>query len=119
MSTAVDQVLDVLRSRRFCHTNENELQEGIFAAFQAAGLNAWREVQLSGRDRIDFLVDRIGIEVKVAGSASKALRQLERYALSDQIDELVLVTDRIQAGAQPATINGKPLRVLHLLGGLS
>lgn len=119
MSDALDQVVAAVRARRFRHVHEDELQLGIAEVLAAAGLEAEREVRLSPRDRIDFLVGTVGVEVKVAGTAAAAKRQLERYAESDRVEELVLVTDRVQAGAQPATINGKPLRVVALLGGLA
>lgn len=119
MSTSNAQVIEALRTSRFTHSNEEELQRGIEQAFASAGIEAQREVRLSGRDRIDFLVGGIGVEVKVAGSAASAFRQLERYAESDLVEELVLVTDRAQVGAQPATVGGKPLTVVALLGGLS
>lgn len=113
------EVVAAIQSRRFVHVHEDELQEGLAEAFADAGLDASREVRLSSRDRIDFLIGAVGIEVKVAGSAPRVLRQLERYAESDRVEELVLVTDRVQAGVQPETVGGKPLRVVQLLGGLS
>lgn len=117
-SEALERVVAAIRSRRFVHVHEDELQEGLAAAFADEGLVADREVRLSSQDRIDFLIGTVGVEVKVAGSASRAQAQLERYAASDRVGQLVLVTDRAQAGVQPEVVNGKPLRVVSLLGGL-
>lgn len=112
-------VVGSIHSRQFTHADESELQRGLAQAFAEDGLDAQREVRLSQRDRIDFLVGAVGIEVKVKGSAAKVLAQLERYAESDLIDELVLVTSRIQAAALSGEVGGKPLRVVPILGGLA
>lgn len=105
---------------KFRFVDEEELQRGI-----AAELTYWktpfhREVRLSPRDRIDFLCAAgVGIEVKVQGTAAKARAQLERYAKHDQIRGLILVTNRCQVAAGlPTELNGKPLRVVQLLGGI-
>ena len=60
----------------------------------------------------------LGIEVKVAGSLSSVTRQLFRYAESDLIGSLLLITNRIALHSRlPAEMNHKPLRVLQLLSG--
>jgi hypothetical protein len=115
--TDVDEVLGALRRCRFLHATELDLQEGIAGALTAGGLGVRREVPLSARDRIDLLVDRVGIEVKIAGSWRDVQRQLERYAESDQIDELVLVTTKPLHNRVAAVMNGKPVRV-HRAGSV-
>lgn len=111
---ALDQVLAVLRGHRFRYTNEDELQEGIAAALAHNGLKPLREVRLSDRDRIDVLVDPVGIEVKVAGSQSHPWDQLKRYAEHEAIEALVLVTNRPYT--LPPEVGGKPLHVVSLAG---
>lgn len=113
MST-LDQVLAVIRGHRFLYTNEDELQEGIATALERAGLDARREVRLGDRDRIDLLVEDVGIEVKVRGSASAAYAQLQRYAAHDDVAHLVLVTTLWQRLPQDA--GGKPLTTISLAG---
>lgn len=115
LKTAVlDEVLAALRGHRFLYTSESELQEGIHHLLEQGGLNAVREVRLSDRDRIDLLVDRIGIEVKVAGSQTHPWDQLKRYAGHDQIEVLILVTNRVYR--LPDEVGGKPLYVVSLAG---
>jgi hypothetical protein len=92
--TTVDEVLDVLRRCEFHYASEYDLQAGIAAALEGEGLNVHREVRLGASDRIDVLVDRVGIEVKVAGSTEAAVRQCTRYLQSDQLDDVILVTSR-------------------------
>ena len=57
-------------------------------------LTGYREVRLSGADRIDFLVGHIGIECKVSGNNRSVAEQLMRYSESDRIHTLMLVTSR-------------------------
>jgi hypothetical protein len=109
----------IITSFRYSFTNEIELQDGVATALFEAGIIHEREVKLSSRDRIDFLIPPgIGIEVKeIAQSPSKVLRQLHRYAESDRIVALALVTARSQHIVLPSEIGGKPLVVVNLSGG--
>lgn len=101
--TAADRIVATLRSARFVHVDEDELQRGIAEVLSRAEIAFEREVRLSDRDRIDFLVGGLGIEVKLAGSARSVRRQLERYAASSRVEALLLVTDRLQAAEQRRT----------------
>jgi hypothetical protein len=98
------------RYRIVCNA-EAELQAAIADAMRAAGLPCEREVPLTPRDRIDLLVDRVGIEVKVAGSLHVVARQLQRYAASDRVDELVLVTTKGAHARMVDELGGKPVSV--------
>ena len=88
--------------------NEYQLHEHIAAALSDGGFVIQHEAVLGPRCRIDFLVDRIGVEVK-RGKPQKAalLRQCSRYLASDQIDALILVLDT--SVSLPREMNGKPL----------
>lgn len=115
--TDPNPLVDAIRRRRFRYVDEDELQRGLAAALEADGFEIEREVILSPRDRIDILAGRVGIEVKVAGQAASVVRQLERYAESDRVDELVLVTSRVRHLAVPSEIGGKPVSVVAIAGG--
>lgn len=110
-----------IQSHRYRYDHERELHEALARCLTDAGHTVAREVRLSERDRIDFLVnERIGIEVKVQGGPSSVLGQLGRYARHETIAGLLLVSDRMQLGRIAATaINGKPFRAVLLLGGLA
>jgi hypothetical protein len=96
---------------------EAELQEGLAEVLTRAGYRVEREARLSARDRIDLLVDRVGIEVKVGGPAGSVVRQLERYADSEDLDALVLASSRRHHLAMPGVLNGKPVVVVSLVAG--
>lgn len=119
MSESTDQtIVRTLSACRFRFTSEAELQNGIGRALTDARLLFAREVTLSEGDRIDFLVGRCGVEVKILGSAAEILRQLHRYAQSERVDSLVLVTSLMRHRTMPAEMNAKPVTVLHLLGSV-
>lgn len=106
-------VLRALRRYRYTYADETALQAGLAEALSLESLNAEREVRLSPRDRIDLLVGRVGIEVKVAGTVDGVLRQLNRYAGSDRVGALVLVTTRATHLGMPMYVGGKSLDVVY------
>ena len=99
--TVLAHVLEVLGRHRFAQSTERELQDGVAAVLEANGLPVELEVRLDARNRIDVLVGRVGIEIKIAGTTDDVLRQLYRYAGSDRIDAIVLVTSRVRHVAIP------------------
>lgn len=109
----LDEIVDVLHGSRFNYADEEQLQAGLTAALEASGHQVDREVRLDGHSRIDLLVGRVGVEVKVAGKPDAVERQLERYAHSPLIDAIVLVTTRVRH-RPPGQINGKPIVVVSL-----
>lgn len=77
------------------------------------------EKHLDRFSRIDFYIPRVkvGVEVKVKGSAGDVSRQLARYADSPEIDHLVFVTGRVHLAAMfdgVAQINNKPFTVISV-----
>lgn len=90
-----DQITAAISRHSFQYRDEEQLHDGVEVVLAAAGLNATREHPL-GTGRIDFLVDRVGIELKVDGTASSVERQLKRYAATGLVDVLVLVTTRVR-----------------------
>lgn len=110
---------DALRRYAFTFASEAELQASISAALSAEGIPFEREVILSPGDRIDFLLSGgVGLEIKAAGAISLVASQLIRYAASDRVSALILVTTRQVHRCLPPTLHDKPLQVLVLHGGL-
>lgn len=118
MPTA-NSIVYTLRRSAFRFSNETELQEGIAIALGRAGIQHRREVVLTKRDRIDFLVDDIGIEVKVDGSITLLTRQLYRYAKLPEVSSLVVVVTRMRLANLPPEINGKPVFVVRVIPAFS
>lgn len=115
-----DEIADViLDARPFTYTTEASLQRELAAALSEAGYDVAAEVTLSdGASRIDFLVDGVGIEVKIQGGWVDVARQLVRYGHCDEIRALMLVTTRAaHTKVLRADTAGVPLRVVSLLGG--
>ncbi len=112
------RIAERLTSYRFMFTNEVELQDGIAQVLDDADIVFQREVRLSSGDRIDFLLESgVGIEVKeIAGAVVPVLRQLQRYAASDRVSSLILVTARHCHAQLPPDVGGKPLAVVCLSG---
>jgi hypothetical protein len=106
---------------RFRYNNEKELQAGVFQALTALDVPFVPEYSLNPQDRVDFFIpaDGVGLEIKTndsrGGSGLSAVtRQLWRYAKSDEIKALVLVTTRSKHRDLPTEILGKPLLVVYL-----
>lgn len=106
----------VLARCAFRFSDEKDLQAGIAEAFTSQSIPFEREVRLDVGDIVDFMVGTTAVEVKIKGSLASVTRQLHRYAQHDRVKELVLVTSLLRLGNQPDTMNGKPLRVLPIMG---
>lgn len=116
--TQIDHLVRILRAARMPWFPELALQDGIAATLTEHAVAFDREVRIARGDVIDFIVDeRVGLEVKVDGSTSSVTRQLHRYAQSDRVSELLLVTTRSRHRDMPAGFAGKPIVVLHLIAG--
>lgn len=101
-----------LSQYKFCVTDEKTLQGEISQVLANLGIPHKREVRLSNRDIIDFMIEGMGIEIKIKGTANDIYRQCQRYCEHSKVQQLLLVTNR--AMGFPSKINGKPCYVLHL-----
>jgi hypothetical protein len=111
-------VAEVIGRHSYRYAREADLQQGIADALTAAGLPARREVRLSPHDVIDLMSGHVGVEVKLSGRLPEVAGQLGRYAAHPDVAELVLVTTRAPHRAAPPDLDGTPLRVVWLSGGL-
>lgn len=114
MSSAV-AICEHLQAGRFDLSTEAACQADIegWLTVRLAGEPVEREVRLSHRDRPDFMVAGVAIEVKMNGAAPAAIiRQLLRYAEHDAVKAIVLATNR--AVVLPPSLNGKPVFSISL-----
>ena len=108
------EILAVLSAHRFNHVTEDDLQRGIAQILGKLDLDFTREVHLSPKDRIDFMVGEIGIEVKDDGSLTALTRQIHRYLQFDSVESLLVVTTRSQHLRIPSQLSGKEVRVYYV-----
>lgn len=126
---------ELLHSYRFNFTNEEELQRAVQAVLTEEGVSFVREYEITyaatparqqeadgavleksrpaGKDRIDFLVGDIGLEIKIGFSYAEVVRQLHRYAAAPEIACLMLLTSRLQH-TMPKEISGKTLCTVNI-----
>lgn len=106
-------VASVLATGRYRLGHEALTQLDIADRFDVAKIPYWREWSLSPADRVDFLVDKhIAVEVKLKAPKRRIYRQIERYAVHDCVDSIILVT--LTPLGMPPTIHGKPVFVVQL-----
>ena len=108
------RVADALASVRMpAQPAEYDIHAAVAGALDGSGLGYTHEYKLGPRNRIDFLVGRVGIEVKKGRPATSDLtRQLRRYLAADALDGLIVVTQRVTA--VPGEICGKPVMLVSL-----
>jgi hypothetical protein len=111
-----DRLIRLISSARVDLSTEAAAQNGLTRLFEAEGLPYEAEVRLSAADRIDFLIGRIGVEVKIGHPRRSILRQLERYAGSDRVDALLLVSSA-PFPSSGFDLNGKPVHIVSLSTG--
>lgn len=92
---------------------EYDLHRLVMDALDASGIPWEHEVKLGPRCRIDLMCGSVGIEIK-RGQPDKARirQQLARYAACEQVEALILVTERTVP--VPHALCGKPVRVICL-----
>lgn len=105
----------LLEEHRFDLSSERTVQDGVELLLRDEGLRYQREVTLAPGDVIDFMVSRLGVEVKLRCGLSEVTRQLHRYAQSAKVRQLLLVTVSLQLARVPRELNGKPVFVASLL----
>lgn len=116
----IEAVIGSLRGRDYERiARESDLQIQVERRLRLANLEFRSQVQLdasSDRDRVDVLCGSVAIELKTSGVVSTVLAQLERYAQSDLVTELLLVTTRAAHLKLRGLclLHGKPLYVVHV-----
>ncbi len=111
--TVPEYIAKLLLGYKFNFADEKQLQQGIAEVFDLEAIAFEREVTIATGDTIDFLIGNIGLEVKIGFGFSSVIRQLHRYAASDRVQELILVTTKV-THVMPPDLNGKPLHTINL-----
>jgi hypothetical protein len=114
--TTAQLLKTLLRDAEWPHSaSECEHQEYLDGWLTEHGIGHEREVVLGEHDRIDFLAGDVGIELKVSSGSSAIVRQLQRYAQSSLVSELLLLSlRRSPLTLLPQKLSGKPVVGLHI-----
>lgn len=114
---SAEQLAVLLSGYRYRGACEDDYQQSVARVLEQEGVEHRREVRLSARDRIDFMVGALGVEVKMQGSTTRLLRQLGRYAEHEDVEELLLVatSTRLVRGI-PERIHGVSVSAMVLRG---
>lgn len=91
---------------------ERAVQDLVEKALTAAGIEFERECRLSGRDRVDFKIGSVAIELKKGAAGLTELRQITRYLEHPEVTGCVLVALRCRD--IPPSILGKPIACVEL-----
>lgn len=115
LAAELEQLKRMIDGWKIPFGTELAMQDTLQRILKSANIKYHREFVFGPRDRIDFLVGRIGIECKVAGSTGAVMRQLLRYAERPEIGALILVTSRHTHRFSQTEIGGKPFKVIRII----
>jgi len=108
----LNEITRLLSSSRFSLESEKQTQAEIEKMLNAQGISNHREFALSKGSIIDFLIDGVGIEVKLKASPKAIFQQLLRYCQFEEVKAIILITNKIIK--LPPTMNKKPTHVINL-----
>jgi len=112
---AMNELVAILRSYSFRCVNEAELQGAVKTVLSTAKIAYEREVSLSPRERVDFLIaGGIALELKVRTNGKALMEQAARYAASERVNSILIASTDHRGLSLPSTINGKVTRCLLL-----
>lgn len=95
LESCVSAVIGAMGTRRFTYSCEKDFQVDISRRLDAHEIPHRREVRLSPKDIIDFIITTpsgdLGLEAKIAGGAAAHTRQLQRYAATGRFAGIALI----------------------------
>ena len=109
-----DKVLEALRAMRPPFAlYETDIHRMVGECLLGCGFTCQHEARIAKGCRIDYLVGSVGVEIKKGKPKPATLvAQLQRYAQSEQIESLIVVS--WQSVRLPGCIGGKPVYPLSL-----
>jgi predicted N-acetyltransferase YhbS len=114
----LEHLCRVFSAYRYNFQDETSLQEGMALALTRHGIAFEREVRLDAKNRPDFMLGPVAVEVKIKGSFAEFMRQAQRYLALEQISALIVVGTPKWLPAVPATLEGKPVYTVRLTSSL-
>lgn len=117
-SPDLSHICKVFSAYRYNFQDEISLQDGMAIALERSEIAFEREVRLDARNRPDFMIGSVAVEVKIKGTFAEFLRQANRYLALEQISALIVVGTPKWMPAVPVTLLGKPIYTVRLLSSL-
>lgn len=111
------KLANVLGNYLYRYGSEVKLHEALANVLEQAGFSFTREHALDTKNRADFWLDGIVIEVKVDGSLAAALRQCDRYISLPQVKGVLLASTQRWADTplvKRPEWGGKPFMIVRL-----
>lgn len=108
----INTIAKLLQGKRLSLQIEKKTQTEIEQILMDASVMYNREFALSKGSIIDFLIEGIGIEVKLKASSKAIFQQLLRYSQFEEIKGIILVTNKFIK--LPPSMNKKPTHVINL-----
>jgi hypothetical protein len=102
---------------RITPENEKEMGDAVERLLTRAGIHFGRECRLSGgKDRLDFAILGVAVELKMKGGLADLLRQIDRYLAHPDVRAVVVVSTLRRLSALPQMLRGKPIRCVYVGG---
>jgi hypothetical protein len=117
----INDVVRLVTGHKFKYSDEKDLQAGLEKLFTINNVPFRREVRLTSKDILDFVIDGekpFGIEVKIDGSKNSLLRQINRYLAHDEIEGIFVIGSPYWVNNLPMKLNDKPIYRYRLLTGI-
>lgn len=118
----IDDFGELIATHKYRYSNEKELQNCLEELFTVKNVPFEREVRLSNKDIVDFVVEldigRIGVEIKVDGARNSLLRQINRYLGHESITAVFVIGSPYWLNNLPIQLNNKGIYRHRILTGI-
>lgn len=108
-ATVLDAIRATFRGVTVLAREESDLQARVRLELERSGIEHEEQVVLGPGERIDFMCGPVGLELKTKGGVAPLIRQLHRYAESERVAALVVISTRRQLTVLPPELLGKPI----------
>lgn len=118
----IDELGILISSHNYRYSNEKDLQMALEALFKKHNVTFKREVHLSPKDIIDFVVEieshKVGLEIKIDGTQNALLRQLNRYISYEELTAVFVVGSPFWINSLPGELSQKTIYRHRILTGI-
>lgn len=110
----IKKLLETLSSYRYRVNSEYMMHNAVAQVLKENHIHYEREYPLTSSSRVEFFLpeDGVVIECKIEGGFSPVLRQVQRYAMVEEVNEIILLTTRSTHRGIPSEISGVMVHVI-------